>query len=292
MNWDDLRYFLALCRDGSVSRAGASLGVTHTTVARRIAALESALGARLFDRGADGYAMTQLAENIYDNALRIEQRAMAIDREVFGKDAALSGNLKVTAPYDFASNVLVPRMGDFRKTYPEIELELLTTTGLLDMAAREADIAVRLTESPPEYLVGRRVLPLVHGIYATPAYLKSCGNRPDVLLFRGDDARPDWVSKHFPDARLGMRIDNVSVMLTAVVNGLGIARMPCFIGDHERKVRRLRLELSPSSWGVWVLSHVDLRSTARVRVAREYLGHIIEGQRDLIGGEHSRYFDE
>ena len=289
MNWDDIRYFLTLCREGSVSRAGAALGVTHTTVARRIAALEQTLGTRLFDRSADGYAMTQVAENIFDTAVRMEERALAIGREVFGRDAALSGKLKLTAPYDFASNVLVSDMGAFRKTYPGIDLELLTTTGLLDMAAREADIAVRLTASPPEYLVGRRVLPLIHGVYATPSYLKKHGDSPQVLLFRGDDAEPEWVAKHFPGAPVAMRIDNVSVMLTAVLAGLGVARMPCFIGDHERRVRRLELDLAPSSWGIWVLTHADLRSTARVRVAREYLADIIENRRELILGENSRY---
>ena len=151
MNWDDIRYFLALCREGSVSKAGNALGVNHTTVARRITAFEETLGTRLFDRTRDGYAMTQAAENMYDKALDMESYALAIDRAMFGQDAELSGALTLTAPYDFANTVIAPALPNFRKQYPCIELDLLTTTGLVDLAAREADIAVRLTAKPPEY---------------------------------------------------------------------------------------------------------------------------------------------
>ncbi len=289
MNWDDVRYFLELCRLGSVSGAGRSLGVNHTTVARRIGALEQALGTRLFDRTADGYAMTQAAEDMFDNAARMEQCAQSIDRELFGLDAGLKGRLKLTVPYDFANSVVVPSLRRFHEDYPNIDLDLLTTTGLMDLAAREADLAVRLTAKPPDYLIGRRVLPLAHGVYGSTRYVKQRRDAPDVLLFRSEAERPEWVQRHFPTAAVALRIDNVSTMLAAVRSGLGLARMPCFIGDADAGVRRLDLDLTPSAWGIWVLSHVDLRATARVRVAREFLIEVIEARRDLILGESSRY---
>ena len=176
MNWDDVRYFLALCREGSVSRAGKALSVNHTTVARRIAAFEEELGTRLFDRTRDGYAMTQAAENMYDKAIDMESSALAIDRAMYGQDAELKGPLKLTAPYDFANRVIVPALPTFRNKYPCIELELLTTTGLVDLAAREADIAVRLTAKPPEYLIGRKVLP--GGARVGRTALPECQCRP------------------------------------------------------------------------------------------------------------------
>lgn len=289
MNWDDLRFFLAVCREGTVSKAGRALGVNHTTVARRVHALEKELSVRLFDRLSDGYAMTQSAENLYSHALEMEERAQAIDREVFGQDAELKGPLKLTVSHDVASRLIVPKLDRFRRDYPCIDLELLTTTGLVDLAAREADIALRLTAEPPDYLVGRRVLPLRHGVYASATYLKKSRDIDELILFRGDSPQPEWASRHFPDARIALRIDDVRTMATAVGNHLGLARMPCYIGDADSRLRRLDLELTPSTWGVWVLSHVDLRSTARVRVCREFLFGILEEQRALILGEDSRF---
>jgi DNA-binding transcriptional LysR family regulator len=289
MNWDDFRYFLALCREGSVSRAGQTLGVTHTTVARRIQALEAALKTRLFDRTPEGYVMTQAAETMFEDVERIENRVHAIDREIVGRDLDLSGPLTITTPYDFAIAALLPGFRKFRRQYPRIKLTLSTTTSFVDLSAREADIAVRLTARPPENLVGRRVLPLRHGIYTTRAYLRAAGNDPELILFSRGDERPDWATKHFPNADVALRTDNVATMRAAVLAGLGVARIPCFIGDADKRLCRLDLEMQPSDWGIWTLSHVDLRSTARVRVARDFLADTILEKRALILGEASRY---
>ena len=289
MNWDDARFFLAVCRAGSVSGASKTLGVNHTTVARRMAAFETELGTRLFDRTRDGYVMTQSAENMYANALRMEEYAQAIDRTMYGRDAELCGELKLTVPYDFANRLVAPALRDYRKQFPKIELELLTTTGLVDLAAREADIAVRLTAKPPDYLVGRKLLPLRHGVYAADRYLKSMNGRPQVILFRGERDLPEWVVDHFPNAEVVLRTDNLSTMHAAVAAGCGLARMPCYEVDNNRTLRRLDLKLTPSTWGIWILSHVDLRSTARVRVTREFMSDTILKQKTLILGETSRY---
>ncbi len=181
MNWDDLRFFLAVCRNGSVTGAGKALGVNHTTVARRIAALEKSIGTRLFNHSRGGYEMTQAAENMVERAMQMEEITQAIDRDVFGKDAELSGPLKLTVSHDVAERLLIHRLCVFRNAYPKIQLDLLTTTGLVDLAAREADIAVRLTDKPPDYLVGREVLPMRHGVYASPAYLKRGDETPKVF---------------------------------------------------------------------------------------------------------------
>lgn len=286
-----MRFFLALCREGSVSKAGKAIGVNHTTVARRIGALEKMLGTRLFDRQPHGYAMTQSAENMYEHALRMEEQAQAIDREVFGQDAELQGPLKLTVAHDVAERLVISKLLEFQETYPCIDLELLTTTGLVDLAAREADIAVRLTDKPPDYLIGRKVMSMRHGIYGSPKYLRHLEGPADVVLFRGGDETPEWVAEHFPDSKTVLRLDDVSTMVAAVRDHMGLARMPCYVGDSEPGVQRLDLTLTPSTWGVWVLSHVDLRSTARVRVCREFLIGAIEKQRPLILGEESRYYN-
>ena len=289
MNWDDLRFFLALSREGTVSGAGRALGVKHTTVARRISALEEHLGTRLFDRLPEGYAMTQAAENIFEHTLAIETRAQSVDREVFGRDAALAGPLKLTAGQVIADLLIVPKIRAFTDMYPKINLQLLTASELADLAAREADIAVRLTAKPPDYLIGREIVRLQHGVYGTSRTLKNLIDPVDVILFQGDPDRPTWVDENFSEARTVLRVEDVSSMSAAVRNHLGLARIPCFMADSTPGLRRLDVPLTPSDWGVWILSHIDLRATARVRVCREFLREILEQQRPLIQGELSTW---
>ncbi len=290
MNWDDLRFFLALARERTVSGAGRALQVKHTTVARRISALEDQLGSRLFDRLPSGYAMTQVAENLYPHALSMEEIVQAADREVFGMDTQLNGTLKLTASFDVFTRLITPKLQRFTDQYPGIDIELLSSTSLADLASRQADIALRLTPKPPEYLIGREILPLRHGIYASTEYLKKRRGNEKLILWEHERDTPEWVADHFPAARVVARTTEIMTMVDAVKNHMGLARMPCYVADGEPSLRRLDLSLTPSSWGVWVLSHVDLRSTARVRVCREFLIDVIEQQRDLIEGLASEYY--
>ena len=289
MNWDDLRFFLALAREGTVSGAGRALAVKHTTVARRIAALEKQLDSRLFDRLPGGYAMTQVAENLYPHALSMEELVQAADREVFGMDTQLSGTLKLTASSDVFTRLIIPKLHQFTDKYPSINVELLSSATLADLASRQADIALRLTPKPPEYLIGREILPLRHGVYASSKYLKTKRSTQNLILWEQGHDTPEWVSDHFPGARVVARTNEIMTMVDAVKNHMGMARMPCYIADAEPNLRRLDVALTPSNWGVWVLSHVDLRSTARVRVCREFLISIIHQQRELIEGLASKY---
>jgi DNA-binding transcriptional LysR family regulator len=289
MNWDDLRFFLALSREKTVSGAGRVLSVKHTTVARRIAALEQQIGCRLFDRLPNGYAMTQAAENLYLHALTVEEVVQAADRDVFGMDAKLSGSLKLTASHNAFTRLVIPKLAEFTNQYPHIDMELLTSTGLADLASRQADIALRFSSKPPEYLVGREVVSMHHGVYASVDYVKQKRRNEKLILWEQERNLPEWASDHFSGASVAARTTEIMTMLELVKNSFGIARIPCYIADTEPKLCRIDVTLSPSNWGLWVLSHVDLRSTARVRVCREFLINIIEQQRDLIEGRTSVY---
>ena len=289
MNWDDLRYFLALARARTMSATGRDLAVKHTTVARRIKALEQSLGTRLFDHLSDGYAMTLAGENLYQHALVMEEQAQAVDREVFGLDVQLKGGLKLTASYDVLSRLVVPHLNLFKRAYPGIDLQLMGSSDLSDLAARQADIALRLTPKPPDYLIGKKVLPLRHGIYASAKYLKKNPKPDQVVLWNDETEHPEWVKQHFPNAVVSARADDITTVLACITNDMGLARVPCYIGESVSNLYRLDLQLAPSTWGVWVLSHVDLRATARVRACREFLTGIIEQQRTLVEGLESRY---
>jgi len=204
-------------------------------------------------------------------------------------DAQLKGPLKLTAPYDLLTAMVVPQLHRLLDAYPAIALELVGTSGLLDLAAREADIALRFTATPPDYLIGRKILPMLHGVYGSTGYLSEKRKQHTYIAFAGDGAAPSWVEQHFSGARMALRTDEVSVMVAAMRQGFGLARIPCFVGDRYPDLRRLDLELIPSTWGLWLLSHVDLRSTARVRVCRDFLTDIILEQRQLVEGTNSRY---
>jgi DNA-binding transcriptional LysR family regulator len=289
LNWDDFRFFLAVAREQRVSAAGKSLGVQHTTVARRIEALETRLGTRLFDRSTEGYAMTQAAENLYDRALVMEEQSLAVDREIIGMDAQLKGPLKLTAPHDVLATFVVPQINRLLDVYPGIVLELMGTSGLLDLGAREADIALRFTATPPDYLIGRKILPMLHGVYGSADYFLQKKKQHTYIAFSGEGEVPGWVEQHFSGARLALRTDDANVMVAAIKQGIGLARIPCFAADAQPDLRRLDLELTPSTWGLWLLSHVDLRSTARVRVCRDFLTDIMLEKRDLMEGSNSLY---
>ena len=291
MNWDDLRYFLALADEGTVSGAGRTLSVKHTTVARRIMSLEKHLGSRLFDRTPQGYVLTQVGENLYPHALTVENQMQSAEREVFGMDAELRGPLTITASSDVFENLITPKLPAFQKSYPGIDINLLGFSHLANLASREADIAVRMSPKPPDYLVGKKVLPMRHGIYASKKYLKQADHKKSshqIILWDGNSI-PEWMQEHFPDAEIVLRTNDVHSIVSAVRHGMGLARLPCYLGDNESSIIRLYIRLTPSIWGVWVLSHIDLKSSARVRACREFLINAIESQSELILGEKSRY---
>lgn len=291
-SWDDVRYFLELARCGSLSGAARSLGVNHSTVARRIAALEKAHGLVLFNRLPNGYGMTEAAEAIYDKALEIEAQNQAVERLLYAGDTRLSGKLVVTMPHDLANYCVMPHLHRFTQNYPHVALELMVSPGLKNLSALEADMAVRLTPSPPETLVGVQLAQLRHGVYFSERYLSSRQNReaPDLIVWRNEDTPPSWAKKHFPNSRIVLKVDDLGTMYAAVKQGLGIARMPCYVPDtiKDPDMFKLPLDLTPSNWGLWVLHHADLRQTARVRVFKEFLNEILRAQRPLIEGELSQ----
>lgn len=289
MNWDDLRYFLALARQHSVSGAGRELNVKHTTVARRIAALEEQLGSRLFDRTPSGYSLTQVGENLLPHAIEVEEKINDADREIIGMDAQLSGPLRLASSYDLFSRLITHKLKRFTDQYPAVELELVSSTGLVDLASREADIALRISPNPPEHLIGREIVSVAHGVYGSEKYVSKMNELRHLILWSHDKTMPQWGLDHFPDGKVVSRVTDIMTMLELVKSHLGLARMPCYVGDAEPSLRRLDVSLKSSGWGVWVLSHKDLRDTARIRACREFLIEIVEQQRPLIQGTESRY---
>jgi DNA-binding transcriptional LysR family regulator len=290
MEWSDIKYYLAVMREGSVTQAGKSLGVNHTTVSRRITAFEKKLNVRLFDRLPTGYKATDAADKIFNHALQMEESALSIDREILGGDHELRGSLRLAIETYVASRLLFPYLAEFRRRYPFIELIIKSSSDLSNLNFREADIAIRLTPSPPENLVGKKICMMGHGIYASKSYLENFREIKhsivDLVLWGSEQEKPAWSKAPFSGSKVAVRVDTAGNMLAAIEGGLGLARLPCYLAEGEETIRRLPIALTPSNWGLWVLSHPDLRDTARVRVCREFLYDIFERQRDVIEGIH------
>ncbi len=288
-NWDDIRYFLSVARCGNLSTAAKELGVNHSTVSRRIQALEERCGVRLFERLPSGYEMNTAASSIYELALELEVKNQKVIRHLFGQDNRLQGELNLTMPHDIFDYCLSKDLAEFKQLQPDILPNLYVTKGVKNLAAREADIAIRLTAKPPEYLIGKKVANLQHGIYA-PSNM-DLSKQVSIISWGNESTLPTWAKEHYPQAKIAMRVDDLYSMYAAVKAGVGIARMPCYLPDivGNDSVKRVPIELPLSQWGVWVLSHVDLRNTAKVRCCRTFLTERLEQRKSLFEGKQSLY---
>jgi len=305
MDWDDVKYFLAVARNGSLSKAAISLNVNVTTVSRRIVALEKTLKVRLFERLQSGYSPTQAGEDILQQAGVMEEAALAIDLTLYGRDACLKGKLVLTVEAIFANTMIIPHLAEFTTRYPEIDLEVITDSSLTDMNMREADIAVRITPNPPEDLVGRKICELGHGIYASKRYLAVFNERKQkykesllhadadqvpqmqghcLVLWTDSDGNPPWVKDNFSNTRIAAKFSSPGSILKAVKSHMGIARIPCSLAELDPDLVRLPAKLAPSTWHIWILSRPELRTTERVRVFRNFLFDTLNQQKDLLQG--------
>jgi len=295
MDWDDLRFFLAVARKGSIRAASSTLAVNHSTVLRRINAFEEKLSVRLFERLPTGYVLTPTGEEMVESAQRIEDEVVKLDRQVIGRDTQLSGVLRVTMPLILATHLLAPELAAFSAAYPGIQLEIAASDEDFNLKKREADVAIRITPNPPEYLVGRKILKPAKGIYASHNYLKQHDpvNHPEKMNWLGWEdsvADPQWVKDSaFPSSPVRHQADSLLVQLETAKAGMGLALLPCFLADPIETLQRLHLiPSSATSCGdLWILTHQDLRATARVKAFMDFMLEVFDRHHDLLEGRSS-----
>ena len=295
LDWDDLRFFLVLSEAGSVRSASADLGVSHSTVSRRIEQLEEQVGTTLFDRTPEGFRLTDAGTGIISSARRISDEVNSIERQVAGEDARLSGRIRVTMPDIAATHIFMDDFAEFTQRYPDIELELEVSYDVFDLSRREADLAIRIIRkpaSPPENLIGRMLTEVYGTAYATPEYLErttpdKTPERARWLSFIDPDERPDWLDDTpYPDVPAWGRMANLLVQVAACKAGLGMSLLPCVVGDSEPGLVRVDSAKILNRHEIWLLSHPDLRNTARIRVLREFIVERMASKEAAIrGGE-------
>lgn len=280
LNWSDLKYFLAVARCGSLARAADRLRVTHSTVFRRINSLESAVGVKLFARLPEGYRLTDTGVEVLAYVERVSDRIDELQRLLDNRNDNLSGVINVTAPHNLAYRFLPGCIRDFQEEYPDIHINLLVGNDDLNLSRREADIAIRATPAPPDYLVGHKLLSLDWGAYAAPGYLELCG-RPEgladlaghrIISSRLDLFRLpafDWVERNIPPERIVARGSDLVTLSALAVAGVGIALLP----DDQAKPELERLfTFEPGQCSdIWLLTHPDLRDNRRLQVFKSFL---------------------
>lgn len=280
MRWGDVRLFLELVRNGSARSAATRVGMSHSTVVRRVERLEQDLGVRLFDRDFTGYRPTSAGETLMKSALEAEDAFLTADRQLHGQDARLTGSIHITTSDILANYFLCSELTRFGDAYPDIEFEVSVSYDVFDLSRREADIALRFIgngRSPPEDLVGRKVLRAASCYYATPDYLAlhDLSNPETTARWIGwDDNEPYpwWVKNSpFPNVPVRGHINNGMLQAFSVQAGAGIASLPCFVGDKIPGVVRIPGCEPHPNYDIWMLSHPDLRDTARHRTFRKYL---------------------
>lgn len=297
MDWDNVRHFLEVVRAGSASRAAQSLGVNQTTVSRRIASLETQLGKKLFDRSGNGWLITPVGERLVASAEQMAVDAHAIERQILADSQELSGRLRLTVADVCSQHLAMPAIQAFTQRYPDVDVEIIATNELLDLAAREADVALRSTNEPPSNVVGKRIGRLAYAVYGTQELLRRVrrdtdgGDSPCITWSGDGQTRPTWIEKSFPTTRRVYRTNSLGVMLKMATEGIGLAQLPRVLGDMEPRLHRVPARYVEPGWGLWVLSHVDLRTTARVRIFRDFLVAHLEGRKDLIEGRANSMAD-
>lgn len=294
MDWDDLRYFMAVARAGSVRGAAGILRVNNATVSRRIRQFEAHLGARLFDRLPGGYAITATGEAVLATAERIEEEVQGVERRVLGQDARLSGDIKFTATHGFILKLLMPDLAVFMRHYPDVTLEIDMSYQTVDISAREADVALRLTKRPPEHLIGRKVAQFAKAGYATPAYLAAhdlSAEPPTARWIGWNDyvSHPEWVQRGpLPDIPICGRIASDMSQLAAAKQNVGMAWLPCFIGDTDPDLVRVPPGLAMPAQELWLLTHKDLLTTARIRIFWDFLLDALKKHKVILEGMRPR----
>ncbi len=288
LDWDDLRYFLAVHRAGTLAGAAQALHINPTTVGRRLAALEEQVGARLFDRTPDGYLVTQAGSDLLPRAERMEGEAIALEREIAGADRRFEGVVRVNVTEMLATRFITPHLPKFNEQYPGIVLDMNCSNRAVNLGRREADIALRLARPHEENVVTRRIATIHLTLYAAQSYLdrKGLPEEPekslaghDLILFadsRAFSKENDWFTTRLEGARVVMRSDSVSFIFGAVLQGVGIALLPRAAADSEPRLVNIPIETGPEPRVVWQTVHRDLKDTARIRVVLDFIGGILD----------------
>ncbi|CAO3434857.1 LysR family transcriptional regulator [Azospirillum doebereinerae] len=291
-NWNDLRYFLAVARAGTLTTAAQRLRADHTTVSRRVTALEEALRVTLFERRPSGFTLTAQGERLKQTAESMESAALLAQSVVADGDSSLSGAVRIGAPDGFGSFFLAPRVNGLCDRHPELEVQLVATPRVFSLSKREADIAISLSCPQEGRLYARKLTDYRLGLYATAAYLDA---HPPI------DSRKDLAGQDFigyiddlifaPEldyieaiGQIAPRIKSSSLVaqMKATLAGAGLCMLPAFIAGAEPALVPVLADQVAITRSFWLIVHEDMRSLARIAVAADFIAEAVRREQALF----------
>ena len=291
LDWDDLRYFLAIARNGTLSAAARALPVQQSTMGRRLDALQSRAGATLLQKTPSGYALTPAGESVLAHTERMEAEALAAERAITGRDVRLAGLIRLTTIETLFVEVLAPILAEFSDRYPDITLDVVVDYRVLSLSRREADVSLRLSRPEGNELVARRVGTVSYAMFAGADYLARHG-QPDVAagspghraLLPDEDAMQfpvfAWNAQLTREATVAMRTNNVHGRATAAEAGMGLAVLPHYLARRYNLVR-VEAPRAPSR-DLWIAVHEDTRHTPRIRALTDALAKGLQDRAGLL----------
>jgi DNA-binding transcriptional LysR family regulator len=297
LEWDDFRLVKIIAEANGLAGAAEKLGVNHSTVFRRLGQMEENLGVKLFERHRTGYVLTTAGEEMTALAEQMEENVTAFTRKLAGQAVAPAGELRVTTNDTLLVHLLTPIFARFIKACPEMRLDVVLANQALNLSKRDADVAIRATDDPPETLVGRRVATIAWAIYGRKVDFPDVQGPEDVTLADlfdrhwvalGDNLATlkvaRYVREHVAPENLVYKVNTVLGLAEAVEAGTGIGPLPCFIADESSNLVRLSDTNADFAAGLWLLTHPDLRQSARVRAFMDFMATEITKQKKRIEG--------
>ena len=289
-NWDDLRVFLTLAREGTLTTAAKALGVSHPTVARRVASLEKKIGARLFERLPDRFVPTSAGEELLGDTEAMEKAALSIHRRSAGLTDTVSGVVRLSAGEAMAA-LLARHLPELRERLAQIEFELMASHTLANLSRREADLLIREQVPDGAGLVARKLGRAAYAVYGHPA-LASARGKPERWIGFDDDHTympgQQWLQERLAGARPAVRGNNWLVLREAARAGAGFAVLPCYLGDPDPALARVGGVIADVFADQWLLVHRDLRALPRVRAVMDAVVDLFQRQRPLLEGRLTR----
>ncbi|MGN6570470.1 MAG: LysR family transcriptional regulator [Pseudolabrys sp.] len=283
LDWNDLRYVAELARCGSLSETARRLKADHSTVGRRIAALEQALGLKLFDRMPRGYVLTETGARIVAQVAGVESAVFAVERAAAGAADTISGIVRISAPPAFASHWLVPLLAPLRRQHPALELDIVGETGAADLTRREADIALRLSRPAGEGLVARKLGDLRYGLYGARTYLDATADSDWQFIGYDEELanvpQQQWLDAHVAGRSYALRSNDLASLIAAARAGMGLAAVPHILAAGAAELVCVA-EAPQATRALWMVVHPDLRRAPRVRATMD---HLVEIARALHG---------
>jgi len=299
--WDDLRLVRAIADNGGLSGAAGQLGLAVSTVFRRLEQMEAALETTVFERRRTGYALTAAGQELLTLAERLDEEVTAVARRISGQKHGQQprGELSIATNDTLLAELLTPMFATFAQRYPEVRLNVLVGNTSLNLARRDADIAIRATDNPPENLTGIKIARTVWALYGkTPPPTKNRRNASPLPVEQqawvalSDDLASHtsarFVRANVPAKRIGYTVNTVSGLAKAIEAGIGIGYLPCVVGDVRPGLVRLGPLAPALGNNLWLLSHPDLRQAPRVRVMLDFLASEMAKLRPLLEGEQPR----